>query len=291
MSDGSGVTCLKIPGVPELNLAVWETGTATAGVENSGALLLHGMGGNTHWWGAAAPILRTAFRVAALDFRGHGESQWAPPYGIAAYASDVEAARRFLGWEKFILIGHSLGARAALAYAERFPRHLRALIAVDFLPEVKAESGRNRKFKRSQSRPQPHYAGKEEMLRRFHLEPRGTALSREELDLLAAHCVKLNNNGRWTWKFDWRAFSFHYAPVWPSLPKIQTPALVVRGEKSVILAESDLARVTRLMPHAAAAAIPSAHHHVPLDAPRELAARILEFIRSQPAPASRAPAV
>ena len=37
-------------------------------------VLLHGLASTCHIWDLVAPILRRAFRVVALDQRGHGES-------------------------------------------------------------------------------------------------------------------------------------------------------------------------------------------------------------------------
>jgi len=42
-------------------------------------LLLHGGAAHVHWWDAVAPLLVPHGRVIALDFRGHGRSEWANP--------------------------------------------------------------------------------------------------------------------------------------------------------------------------------------------------------------------
>ena len=41
-------------------------------------VLLHGGAAHVHWWDGVAPLLTPYGRVIALDFRGHGRSQWAP---------------------------------------------------------------------------------------------------------------------------------------------------------------------------------------------------------------------
>ena len=40
-------------------------------------VLLHGGAAHAHWWDGVAPMLTPYGRVLALDFRGHGRSQWA----------------------------------------------------------------------------------------------------------------------------------------------------------------------------------------------------------------------
>ena len=39
-------------------------------------VLLHGGAAHVHWWDGVAPLLTPYGRVIALDFRGHGRSQW-----------------------------------------------------------------------------------------------------------------------------------------------------------------------------------------------------------------------
>src|SRR5437773_6886375 len=73
-------------------------------------VLLHGGGAHVHWWDSVAPMLAEHGRVYALDFRGHGRSQWANPpvYGPASYFQDAQA---FIGHlnAKVVLVGHSMG--------------------------------------------------------------------------------------------------------------------------------------------------------------------------------------
>ena len=244
-------------------------------------LLLHGMAAHVHWWDETAPLWRGKFRVVALDFRGHGDSDRTPDgaYTSDLWIEDVERAREALGWDRFILCGHSMGARIALTYAERRPAGLRGVAAVDFLPEVRAD--RPSRFKRASGRPQPVYSSEEDILSRFRLEPGGTLLPPEKIRALGRDSVRREGDG-WTWKFDWRCLSLPIPPVWPQLPNIRVPSLMVRGERSRIIGPEDFLRVTREVAGARGVTIPEAHHHVPLDAPGPLAAAVADFASSLP---------
>jgi pimeloyl-ACP methyl ester carboxylesterase len=114
------------------------------------------------------------------------------------------------------------------------------------------------------------------MVGKYRLQPPGTLLTRAQLDALGRQSLRRADD-KWTWKFDWRAFSFPYGPVWPQLPNIRVPALLVRGELSAIVSDADLEKMASLMPDGRAAVVPGAHHHVPLDKPAELASVILAF--------------
>src|SRR5262245_17686061 len=74
-------------------------------------VLLHGITGHARTWDRLAADLGHAYRVIALDQRGHGDSQPAPDgdYSTAAMAGDVAAFADALGLGTFSLLGLSMG--------------------------------------------------------------------------------------------------------------------------------------------------------------------------------------
>jgi pimeloyl-ACP methyl ester carboxylesterase len=244
-------------------------------------LLTHGMAAHTHWWDAVVPRWNGVFHTAALDFRGHGDSDWIEdgPYVSERWVEDIETARTALGWDRFILVGHSMGARIALDYAERHGDRLRGVCAIDFLPEFYAS--RARKFSKTRARAQPVYEDEEIMLAKFRLQPPGTLLDSTGLRELGRHGVRQTPLG-WSWKFDWRSFSFPYGPVWEQLPKISPEALIVRGEHSNVMPREAMDKVVAGLARGRGLEIAGAHHHIPLDKPAELAAVIASWAATLP---------
>lgn len=238
-------------------------------------LFVHGMSANTYWWDDAAAHL-PSFHAAALDLSGHGDSPWAADgrYDTELWVSDIEKARRKMGWDRFLLCAHSLGARIALEYARLHSDTLSGLIAFDFLPAFGDAKGS--RFARPRTVPQPVYPTEEDILGRFRLQPEGTNLSAEKVRELGRRCIKKSESG-WTWKYDWRAFLYTYYPVWPVLQDVTLPTLVVRGEFSTVMTAADLDRILKGLPRGEGVVIPGAHHHVPLDAPAETARLIEDF--------------
>jgi pimeloyl-ACP methyl ester carboxylesterase len=239
-------------------------------------MLLHGMAAHAHWWDEAAPPLAPALRPVAIDFRGHGDSRWTEDgvYRPETWVDDVETARAALGWERFLLVGHSMGARVALGYAERYPDRLRGVVAVDFLPEMRTD--KPSRFARLLKRPQPVYQSEDEAVARFRLEPDGTVLRPGKVRALGRLGVRRVEGG-WSWKFDWRCLGVRPPAVWDQLARLRVPALLVRGELTTIVSREDYARMVRALPGARGLEIAGAHHHVPLDAPDALAAAIKDF--------------
>ena len=70
--------------------------------------------------------------IIAVDLRGRGESRDLPgPSSISQHAADVIALADELGIERFIFIGHSLGAFVAVACAAANPGRVAGLVLID----------------------------------------------------------------------------------------------------------------------------------------------------------------
>lgn len=97
-------------------------------------LLCHGFLEHARVWDFVAPRLVAAgFRPFALDWRGHGDSEWVGRggyYHFADYVADLAGIVRWLG-ERVVLVGHSMGASAALLHAGTEPDRVAALVLVD----------------------------------------------------------------------------------------------------------------------------------------------------------------
>jgi pimeloyl-ACP methyl ester carboxylesterase len=96
-------------------------------------LFVHSLAGTSAHWSAQLEVLRSSRRAVAFDLRGHGRSD--PPadgaYAITSVARDVEAVADALGFERFALVGHSMGGGVALAYAGAHPARVDRLLLLD----------------------------------------------------------------------------------------------------------------------------------------------------------------
>src|SRR5918911_1298438 len=84
--------------------------------------------------------LARRFRVLAPDLRGHGLSDWEPPWTLATFAIDVLETIEAAGVERAAGVGHSLGGRLLLELAAREPGRIEraALLdpAIQLMPHV-----------------------------------------------------------------------------------------------------------------------------------------------------------
>ena len=95
-------------------------------------LFLHGFLGSKEIWDDYVTRLAKNFRVISLDLPGHGKSQnLGYIHEMELIAKLIHALLQELKIRRVVLVGHSLGGYAALAFAEQFPDNLLGLILVN----------------------------------------------------------------------------------------------------------------------------------------------------------------
>jgi len=108
---------------------------AEAGAGGRPLFLVHGFTGARHDFDDHLAALADAgWHVVAPDQRGHGASDKPDgelDYSLDVFASDLLALADALGWERFSLLGHSMGGMVAQTVALRAPERLDALVLMD----------------------------------------------------------------------------------------------------------------------------------------------------------------
>src|SRR5918997_6553781 len=94
-------------------------------------LLLHGV---TDSWHSFAPLLSylpPSLRAVAVSQRGHGDSQRpAAGYSPDAFAADLAVFMDAAGFDKAVIVGHSMGSSIAQYFALRYPERVLGLMLV-----------------------------------------------------------------------------------------------------------------------------------------------------------------
>ena len=106
------------------------------GAHGEPLVLVHGYTGDVSDWERQLEAFAVSHRVLAMDHRGHGRSG-APSdresYTVETMASDVEALAAHLGFDRYHLVGHSLGGMIAQEIALRSGERLLSLTLEDTL--------------------------------------------------------------------------------------------------------------------------------------------------------------
>lgn len=107
-------------------------------------LALHGWLDNAASFALLAPLLNR-YQIVALDLAGHGRSQWRSrdaSYPIWGYVDDLRRVQQHLGADRFMLLGHSLGAGVASLFSACWPQTVIKLALIENLgPLADVEEG------------------------------------------------------------------------------------------------------------------------------------------------------
>ena len=108
-------------------------------------LLSHGYSSTSRMWDGQVAALKDRYQVVVWDMRGHGESDY--PKDPALYSEgltvgDMRALIDFVGADKAIVGGLSLGGYMSLAFAASHPARVRALMLFDTGPGFKKDEAR-----------------------------------------------------------------------------------------------------------------------------------------------------
>lgn len=113
-----------------LKTTQFKKGTVTFSDTGKGraVVLLHGFLGSHKIWDSTIESLSKSFRVIAIDLPGHGDTDcFGYVHTSELIAKCVKAVMDSLRLKKYVIIGHSMGGYAGLAFADLFPDNLRGL--------------------------------------------------------------------------------------------------------------------------------------------------------------------
>ncbi|AZF04607.1 alpha/beta hydrolase [Pseudomonas sp. R5-89-07] len=174
-------------------------------------IALHGWLDNANSFARLAPKLH-GLRIVALDMAGHGHSAHRPTgagYAVWDYVHDVLQVAEQLGWQRFALLGHSMGAIVSLVLAGALPERVTHLGLIDGLipPTASGENAAERMGRALQEqlslrgKRKPVYASLDRAVEaRMHGL---VAVSREAAELLAQRGL-MPVPGGYTWRSDSR---------------------------------------------------------------------------------------
>ena len=246
-------------------------------------LLVHGLRGHAHSWDDVSAALCQDYHVLALDQRGRGDTDWAPDgdYSGAAYVADLVGFCQALKLDSFILVGHSMGGRNSLAFASQHSDQLKKLVIVDIGPTVDPVGGA-RITTEMQQVPEEfdsldavvEYMSKQNRFASDRVVRRRLQYATRELP-----------NGKIGWRYDLAIREQRRnctAPpaddLWPMLPNISCPTLIVRGKQTDLLPAEVAQRMVETLPDARLVEIDQAGHMVFEDNPEDFIAAVHRFI-------------
>lgn len=118
---------VSIP-VPGGSINVWHR--PSGGAET--AVLVHGLSGNSRWWGPVIQHLPESMGLIALDVRGRGFSADSPgPYDLTTSAEDIKRCLDHFALERAVVAGYSMGGWIVALFGLHHPDRVERLVLVD----------------------------------------------------------------------------------------------------------------------------------------------------------------
>jgi pimeloyl-ACP methyl ester carboxylesterase len=99
-------------------------------------IILHGLMGSSDNWLPQAKRLGEQFHVYTVDQRNHGQSPHTDTFNYRVLQEDIVGFIDQHNLNKPILLGHSMGGKAAMNVALAYPDKLDKLIVVDIAPKA-----------------------------------------------------------------------------------------------------------------------------------------------------------
>jgi pimeloyl-ACP methyl ester carboxylesterase len=255
--------------------------------EGMPVLFVHGFSHEHGVWDDVAAMLPPGFRSVALDLRGHGDSDWSleGAYRPSDHARDLASLLDVLHIERAVVVGHSLGGNASTLLAAQQPDRVAALVLVDTGPTLSGAAWQTAAGDAALA--MGCFPDVESYRRVLGLAyPFGRP---EAVDRMARNGLVRRVDGRFEPKLDpllleqtgsASEWADNESALWAALGKIQCPTLVVRGERSAMLA-ADVARemVENVLDRGRQVGVANAGHAVAVDNPAGLGEAVAAFLQ------------
>ena len=250
--------------------------------ETAFVFLLHGFTGSSNDWMEIIPSLRNNFSYVAIDLIGHGQS-YAPNelehYKTHSLLAQLDEVFNHFTKNKFILIGYSMGGRAALSYAAAYPENLLGLILESTSAGMADEKLRKERILHDEKiveiiekKPIEEFFKfwmSQDLFATLHVIP--------EEKLLKAKAAKLENNKLGLIN-SLRGFGTGVMPpLHDKLNSIQCKTLLITGELDTKFTQIN-SELVKSIPSAKHVVIKNAGHNVHFEKPEEFVEVVKEFI-------------
>lgn len=232
-------------------------------------VFVHGLMAFAANWRKIANRLENNFQCLIYDQRGHGRS-FKPESGYSPeiFAEDLNRITDELGWDKFHLVGHSMGGRNVMVFAHMFPYKVRTLTIEDIGPD--ADSSMNGYYEHMLGNIPTPFKNKEAAKNFFDHDFKKVFASKEPPAVLATFLqanLEEKPDGSYDWRFSKQAVfeivrEGHIKDRWLEVSSFKMPVLLIRGENSHILKRETYEKMLAVNPNITGVEFSGAGHWV-----------------------------
>lgn len=241
-------------------------------------LILHGLFGQCdNWQTIGKKIADAGFEVYLIDQRNHGLSPHSNEWNYEVMAEDIKELIENNKLEHVILIGHSMGGKAAMQFAENYPHFLHKLIVVDIAPRY-------------------YSVHHQTILKALTSVDFTIVKNRKEADEIMAEYIPESDTRQFLLKnIYWRedgllAWRFNLPVIADNIEEVgkenltnticTVDALFMRGELSDYITESDEHEIALKFPNSQIITIKQSRHWIQAEQPQQFYDKAIKFINN-----------
>lgn len=256
-------------------------------------IILHGLYGSSDNWFSIGKAFAPKFEVWLIDQRNHGNSSHSREHNYILLRNDLHDFMEIHNIEKAVILGHSMGGKAAMFFAVAWPEKVQSLIVVDISPgsyksltQPAPQSLNHLNIMTSMLAVDFSKVNEREDVNRMLQE----SLPSERVRNFLLKNVRRNRDGGYGWRLNVRTLHDQLPQILDGLDPAPYrngngvtgfPVLFVRAEKSGYIREEDKEIIKTIFPVSDMVTIPGADHWIHVEKPDLLIRTIEYFIFGQ----------
>jgi esterase len=246
--------------------------------EGQPLLILHGLFGSADNWMTHAKQWAEEYQVYLIDQRNHGHSEHSDQHTYDLMSEDLFELIASENLRDIILLGHSMGGKTAMKFAQSYSFLIEKLIVVDM--GVKAYPPHHQRIFEGLFAVDiahcPTRQMAEQRLMPFVEEPSTRQFLMKNM--------YWKSPGELAWRFNLEVLSKQIDGVMVGLEEIQSevPTCFIRGLQSHYILDQDWPSIQNVFPRSQLKGIEGAGHWVHAEAPTAFIQAVKEFLESRP---------
>jgi esterase len=241
--------------------------------EGQPLLILHGLFGNSDNWQTHAKRMSEHFQVILVDQRNHGHSPHDAEMDYDVLAHDLYELIAEQGLRDVLLIGHSMGGKTIMRFAQQYNFLVDKMIVAD-MGIKQYPPHHDSVFRGLFAVDVAHCPGRKEAEERM-MEHIPDAATRQFL----LKSLYWKEPGKLAWRFNLPVLFEQREKLMSAIPneRIEAQTLFLRGGRSQYVADEDIAVIKALAPFAEFDTIEDAGHWLHAEAPDVFIEKSLSF--------------
>ncbi|CAH0549409.1 unnamed protein product [Brassicogethes aeneus] len=251
-------------------------------------VVLHGLFGSKSNWASLCKAYQQKLlpkrKIVAVDCRNHGDSPHSDSHSYGHIAVDLKDLLNHLNVEKIALMGHSMGGRAVMLFALKYPELVEKLIVVDISP-VSSDKSLNTMpsiLAALENAKLPDNIPSSQARANVDEQLSHTVKEKDVRAFLLTNLVQTSDK-KYKWRINIPALMANFSNNIAKFPSINNmhyegPTLFVSGEKSNYVKESDYPEIKKIFPNTQFNVIKESGHWVHSEKPKEFLDVTVNFL-------------